>query len=138
MEIVKGDYIRKKNYDLFGRKVVLEVNSIKQSKTKKGVIFFLINGRKWVETAHIEKSSKEESENLQNLFESCKITESLRPNLNTSCIREDNGQPKNKIYSERAILRILFMRRMKNPEGGFEAYKCAHCGAFHLGKTINI
>ena len=129
-----GDFIIKKTYDLFGTSVnktpVLEIKKI--GKTKSGQPIFN-NAFIIFDENNIEKVTPELATLLFNIFEKCIPTETENAgNINT-CIREDNGQPKQKIKLA-AINRVLFRFRMTNPSGNYEAYKCSICDHYHLGK----
>jgi hypothetical protein len=139
-----GDFILKDNGNLFGRKEnkvpVVKIKRITHAPgrhlaSKKMV---RVNGTYDFSEYMVKVISPERAEEINALYESCKeINVSLKPDLNTSCFREDNGQPKVPIDPS-AAQKLLYQFRMRNPEGGYEVYECKHCGNLHLGKTRDL
>jgi hypothetical protein len=62
------------------------------------------------------------------------LQETIKPNFNTSCYREDNGEPKQAL-SQSNFRKAVFRFNSKNPTGNYEAYRCKHCNNIHIGKT---
>jgi hypothetical protein len=144
IQLKVGDFIFKDNGNLFGRKdnkvPVVKIHRVtrmpgRHLPSKKMV---RVNGVYDFSEHTVKVISPERAAEITKLYESCtEINQSLKPDLNTSCYREDNGQPKLPI-DPRAAQKLLFQFRMRNPEGGYEIYKCTHCGNLHLGKTRDI
>lgn len=129
-KIVKGDYIRKKNFDRIGKLIGVQVRSANYND--KGIVG--INGFMWADPQYLEVISKEEADNLNNILKSCVISETIPFAENMTCFREDNGEPKIKIPQERVAIMKLFSLKMKHPERNLISYKCEFCNHFHLGK----
>lgn len=134
LPIKKGDYIRRANYLAIGKKIAIEVQHVREIPTKDGMMY-RVNGKGGA-TGFLENLvilSKEEAERLNKLYAECEISETLTPGDIASCIREDNGEPKQK-HNERKVKPVLFRYRQLYPEKNFHAYKCSICGHYHLGK----
>lgn len=144
IQLKVGDFILKDNGNLFGRKdnkrAVVKINRITHAPgrhlaNKKMV---RVNGIYDFSEYMVKVISPERADEINKLYDSCKeINVSLKPDLNTSCFREDNGQPKVPI-DPKAAQKLLYQFRMRNPEGGYEVYECKNCGNLHLGKTRDI
>jgi hypothetical protein len=128
--IEKGDYIRKKNFDRIGKAIAVEVCSISYNDRAN----VRINGFMWAEPQYLEVVSKEEADRLNELLKTCVISDTIPFDEDMSCFREDTGEPKRKLPQERIAIMKLFSLKMKHPERNLIAYKCDHCGYFHLGK----
>ncbi len=145
-----GDYIIKNNFGLFGSNC-----GVKDYSSKTPVLLIeritpasgnhpankrlvAVNKKYNFSEYDVTVVTPERAKEILDLYESCKeINVSLKPDLNTSCFREDNGQPKQSV-DPRGAQKLLFQFRMKNPDGGYEIYKCNHCGNLHLGKTRDL
>jgi hypothetical protein len=134
--IKKGDYIHKKNFGCIGKHICVEVQKIAEIPTATGILL-RINGFCKAFPENLKVVTKEESERINNLFASCVISPNENDKL-TSCIREDNGEPKLKIPGDIQAKRKLFSLKMKHPERNLQAYKCLHCGSYHLGKVPEV
>ena len=134
LKIKVGDYIIKKGRNVFGRgetsTPVLLVESIKCTGNEKRYVF---NEHYHIEQEFLEVVSKKEAERINEIYDSCVLVESSKPDL-SSCVREDNGQKKVG-FPEKHFKHVLFQAKMRNPDGGFQAYTCKHCGEIHIGKT---
>ena len=148
MEKLKiGQWIRKANYTIFKAQKdwrpptsgheywntpVMEIISIKYPPDD---YYVFINGRRFpVAQTKFVVISDEEAEMILEAWEGCKIAETTHKDDITSCVREDNGEPKQKIGNEQSAIEILFQHRMKRPEFHYDAYICGHCGSYHIGK----
>ncbi len=145
-----GDFIVKNNSGIFGsntgskdydsRTPVLKIDRVTHASGNHNMLkkMLQINKKYTISEYDVKVVSPERAEEILSIYESSKeINESLKPDLNTSCFREDNGQPKVAI-DPLGARQLLFQFKMKNPEGGYQIYKCAHCGNLHLGKTRDI
>lgn len=144
LKLKVGDLIMKKNFTEFGSRAnktaVLEITKVQRHPkwqnhawNKGGV---KLNGVFEILQDDVEVLTPERAKEIQAIYEDFKISESTKPELNTSCVREDNGKPKEAL-SESAAKKVLYRYRMLNPTGGYEVYKCTHCKELHLGKTLN-
>ena len=137
-----GDYVAKKSYNTFGRESdstpVIKLDRVTYLLGKKGGF------RQWVfnKTYQMKPDDFEiidelEAVRILEIWEdSSKISDVSNDKINTKCIREDNGQPKFTYPGRLGWRRPLFLFKMKNPDGGFQAYECPECGKVHIGKTI--
>ena len=148
IQLKVGDFIVKNNSGIFGsntgskdyssRTPVLKVERVTHASGPENKRMIQINKKYTISEYSVKVVSSERAEEILAIYESCKeINESLKPDLNTSCFREDNGQPK-VVVDPLVARQLLFQFKMKNPEGGYQIYKCTHCGNLHLGKTRNI
>jgi hypothetical protein len=96
---------------------------------------YLLNGLYVIDQEKLTVIDEAEQLRIEETWKNLEISEVLKPDLNTSCIREDNGEAKVK-FSENSYKKALFKFRIRNPEGNYEAYKCAQCGSIHIGKTV--
>lgn len=135
--IKKGDYVHRKNLLAIGKKIAIEANHIKERHHKDGIVY-TVNGKGGATgfIEHLVIVSREEAERLNALYSECQVSESVKPGISTSCIREDNGEPKQK-HNARSVLPVLFRYRQLYPEKNFEAYKCTICGWHHIGKRLD-
>lgn len=148
MEKLKiGQWIRKANYTIFkpqkdwraptaGHEYwntpVMEIVSVKYSKDE---YYVFINGRRFpVAQTKFVVISDDEAERILEIWKGCQIVETTHKNDISSCVREDNGEPKNKISNEQSAIELLFQHRMKRPEFPYDAYVCGICGSYHIGK----
>jgi len=136
-----GDYIRKNNFVTFGReddsKPVIKVISLKEMTGKKGGFrSYLVNEIYQILPKDITVIDEEEARRIIGVWEdSGNISPIFNETENTKCFREDNGKPKVTYHGRKGWQKPLFNFRMKNPLGGFQAYKCPECGKVHIGKT---
>jgi hypothetical protein len=136
-----GNYILKKNYNTFGRDTdstpVLKIDRISALLGKKGFSKWLINKEYQMNPSDFDVISEDEAMRIMAIWEeSSNLSPVSNDNVNTKCVREDNGKAK-VTYSGRLGWRgPLFIFKMKNPDGGFQAYTCPECGQTHIGKTI--
>lgn len=136
-----GDYIRKNNFVTFGReddsKPVIKVISLSEMTGKNGGFrSYLVNGIYQVSPKDITIIDEEEARRIIGVWEdSGNISPIFNETENTKCFREDNGKPKVTYHGRKGWQKPLFNFRMKNPLGGFQAYKCPECGKVHIGKT---
>jgi hypothetical protein len=148
IQLKVGDYVVKNNHGIFGsntgakdyssRTPVLKIEKVTHDSGPENKRMIRINKKYTISEYSVSVVSQERAEEILAIYESCKeINESLKPDLNTSCFREDNGQPKVAV-DPLGARQLLFQFKMKNPEGGYQIYKCSHCGNLHLGKTRNI
>jgi hypothetical protein len=144
IQLKAGDFILKDNGNLFGRKdnkhAVVKINKVTHAPGRHlaNKRMVRVNGVYDFSEHTVKVITPEKAAEIIELYETCKeINESLKPDLNTSCFREDNGQPKVPI-DPKAAQKLLYQFRMRNPEGGYEIYRCTHCGHLHLGKTRDI
>ena len=150
MKLIKGQWIRKENWTLFkpmkGNDVpnvgpeywnqpIMKVISFNPIPDRRG---FNLNGRNFSDQTKIVVIDEHEAERIMIEWDKCQLVETTHANDITSCVREDNGQPKNKILTEQTAREILFQWRMKFPDLPFDGYKCAHCGHFHIGKRKEV
>lgn len=144
LKLKVGDFIMKKNFTLFGSRVnksaMLEIKKVQRhpkwqnhALNRGGV---LLNGVFELLQDSVEVITAEKAQEIQAIYEDFKISESTKPELNTSCVREDNGKQKEAL-SESSARRVLYRYKMLNPSGGYEIYRCSHCKELHLGKTLN-
>jgi hypothetical protein len=144
MNLQVGQWIRKANYTI--------IHPIKgRSKPKRGKEYWgtpvmkierlgkdksltVINGRAFPRTAQFVVIEEQEAISLLKAWDECQISETTMPLEITSCVREDTGEPKNKIHSPESARELLFGFKMKYPDKEFNAYKCAHCETYHVGK----
>lgn len=131
-----GEIVRKKSGELFGGHGGDPVPALAIEKIGAWASGrYILNGLYVIEQEKLVVIDEEEKKKIDSIWESTsEISTTLKPELNTSCVREDNGEPKQK-FSERSYRKALFKHRVRNPEGGYEAYTCAHCGSVHIGKT---
>lgn len=143
--IKSGDWIRKANNTVFkeqyganGVKIIeegeelpfLKVDTIQFISSGKCVI----NGIYWVNPYNIKIMTEEEFIEYKGIWDSCNISPTDEPFEIDSCIRKDTGEPKKKLPGMPSLRRILFEKVIKKPEALFQAYKCSHCGEYHIGK----
>lgn len=131
---VKGEYIRKKNFNPIGKSICILIQSAREIPGNR----IHVNGFCSLGLEHIEVVDKAEADKLNDLFKNIQISETLHFDPETSCTREETGEPKGKIHSEKAIKIKLFIMRQKYPEKDFQAYKCSNCGFYHIGKTKEV
>jgi hypothetical protein len=131
----KGDILLKRSRTRFGQAgPTLTVRSVEAFGDGR----YRINGKYVFRPEDVEIITEEEALNAELVWEdSGKISTSLKPDLNSSCFREDNGNPKQK-FPEDGFQSVLFQARMRNPEGGYEAYRCKHCSHIHIGKSQGL
>ena len=96
--------------------------------------YVLINGLYQQNPYSLVTMTEEEAIEYKRKWDECNISETIDTADITSCIREDNGQPKVKQPEWPRLKRILFEKQMTSPHKNFEAYKCSFCGALHIGK----
>lgn len=96
----------------------------------------VINGYCQMIPHNVVKVTEEEAKQMNALANSLSLSDNEHDEI-TSCIREDNGEPKMKHWNEKTVLKKLFMMSMQYPEKNLQAYKCVHCEAFHIGKSKN-
>ena len=146
-KLVKGQWIRKTNYGIFKPQKnwnppnvgleywntpVMLIISIKYSHDD---FYMTINGRRFpVAQTKITVIEEDEALKIQKIWENCQIVETTHKDDITSCVREDNGEEKQKIGNAESAREILFSHRMKRPEFPYDAYICPHCGFYHIGK----
>jgi hypothetical protein len=137
-----GDYIRKKNLGTFGRdhdsRPVISVTSLKELLGKKGGFSkWLINSEYQLEPSDIVVIDEDEARRIIGIWnDSGIISPVINETINTKCVREDNGKPKATYPGRNGWQRPLFLFKMKNPSGGFQAYECPECGKVHIGKSM--
>jgi hypothetical protein len=142
--LVVGDYIRKRSFNTFGTetdsKPVIKISSLSTILGSKGGFSrWLINGVYQMLPSDFIIISEDEAIRIMGIWEdSAEISPVANVTLNTKCIREDNGKPKVTYHGKAGWRKPLFNFRMKNPNGGFQAYKCPECGKIHIGKTMEI
>ena len=141
LKLKVGDLIMKKNFAEFGSRTnktaVLEITKVQKWQNhawNRGGV--KLNGVFQLLQDSVEVLTTERAKEIQEIYDDFKISESTKPELNTSCVREDNGKPKEAL-TESAAKRVLYRYRMLNPTGGYEVYRCTHCKELHLGKTFN-
>ncbi len=142
MEIVKGNYLVKNNFTLFGGShlPVIKVETVVDCLGKKGgpTGNLKINGASIVPKGKVSIVSEEEAIRILAIWDDCKnLSELSDENFNNKCSRDDNGQPKATYVGECGWRTPLFVFRMKNPDGGFQAYTCPICSQVHIGKSFN-
>ncbi len=136
-----GDYIRKRSFGTFGTdkdsKPVIKVTTLSPILGGKGGFSrWLINGvYQMIPSDFIIISEKEAIRIMTIWDDSSNVSAVVNDNTNTKCVREDNGKPKVTYNGSTGWRKPLFLFRMKNPNGGFQAYKCPECGNIHIGKT---
>jgi hypothetical protein len=142
--LVVGDYIRKRSFNTFGTetdsKPVIKISSLSTLLGSKGGFSrWIINGVYHMLPSDFIIISEDEAIRIMGIWEnSAEISPVANDTLNTKCIREDNGKPKVTYHGKAGWRKPLFNFRMKNPHGGFQAYKCPECGKIHIGKTMEI
>lgn len=138
-----GNYIVKTNYNTFGRdedsKPVVKITRITPMLGKKGGFSkWQINGAYQMHPDDFDIIEESEAMRILGIWEdSATISPVSNDNVNTKCIREDNGMPKVTYHGRLGWRKPLFMFRMKHPDGGFQAYTCPECGKVHIGKTVD-
>lgn len=144
MNEIEKPYVMKKNFTTFGRDVdskpVVKVHQLVPLYGKKGGPNgkVLINGSFQVDKNDIIHITEESAIKIIEVWESSGILSPVvNSNVNTKCVREDNGKPKATYPGTLGFQRPLFTFRMKNPDGGFQAYTCPECGKVHIGKTTD-
>ena len=139
-----GDYIIKTNYNTFGRDAdsspVVKIDRIAPLLGKKGGFSkWLINKEYQMNPSDFDIISEDEAARIMGIWEeSSHLSPVSNDNANTKCVREDNGNQKATYPGRLGWRRPLFIFKMKNPDGGFQAYKCPECGKAHIGKTISV
>ena len=134
INIKKGDWVRKKNYDTIGKHICVQIKGLYILPMKVQGPTLVINGFCQATEANLVVVSEEEAKRLNDLSDSMSLSPNEHDEI-TSCIREDNGEPKMKFFNEQVVLKKLFMLSMQHPEKHLQAYKCIRCGAHHLGKS---
>jgi hypothetical protein len=139
-----GNYIMKTNYNTFGRdedaKPVVKITRVTPMLGKKGGFSkWQINGAYQMDPNDFDIIEESEAMRIMGIWEdSSTLSPVSNDNINTKCIREDNGKAKATYPGRLGWRRPLFMFKMKNPDGGFQAYTCPECGKVHIGKTIEV
>jgi rubrerythrin len=138
LKLKVGNIVRKTNGELFGGHGESPYPTIKITKIGAWANgLYILNNLYVIDQEKLTVIEEDERSRVEKVWEeSGEICVSLKPDLNTSCIREDNGEAKMK-FSESNFRKALFRHRMRNPSGGYEAYKCSHCDHIHIGKTKN-
>lgn len=137
-----GDYIMKNNFGTFGSDEdsvpVIKVGSLGVMLGKKGGFSkWLVNGAYQVLPQDITILNETEACRVMSIWrDSANVSPIVNENLNTKCVREDTGKPKVTYHGKAGWRKPLFTFRMKQPDGGFEAYECPECGRVHIGKTL--
>lgn len=145
MEPKIGDWIRKTNYTRFKpykKKDIpifllesLETPVIKVDKVNNyNLGYKYINDMYCVLNNSTVTLTQEEALVLLKLWNECQLSETEQPIKISSCIREDNGNPKQKYPSFASLKESLFIYCMKVPSGNFSGYKCGICDSYHIGK----
>ncbi len=146
-KLQKGQWIRKASYTLFKPQKdfraptaghdywntpVMLIETIKYTPDE---FYVFINGRRFpAKQTKFVVITQEEALRMLEVWENGSITETTHKDDITSCVREDNGEPKNKIGNKEDTLEILFQHRMKRPDLPYDAYICGICGSYHIGK----
>ena len=137
-----GDYIMKNNFGTFGRDEdsvpVIKVLTLGSMLGRKGGFSkWLVNRTYQILPEDITIISEEEAMRIMSIWrDSANVSTVVNENLNTKCVREDTGKPKVTYQGKIGWRRPLFTFRMKQPDGGFQAYECPECGRVHIGKTL--
>ena len=137
-----GDYVIKNSYNVFGRESdstpVLKLDRITHLLGRKGGFSkWVFNKTYQMKPNDFRIIDEKEALRILKIWEdSLSLSPVANDKVNTKCIREDNGQPKVTYTGRLGWRKPLFMFKMKNPDGGFQAYECPECGKVHIGKTI--
>lgn len=141
----EGDWISKKNYDLFnigwnGKKEYIAVMEVKQAFRIKDNAWVINNRYYFEDVNHLKVISKEKAEELILIYKNLKLTEPESISVDETCYTTYTGekQEKKKEISEKRILTVLFQKIMQRPTEGFQAYKCPNCGFYHIGRVKNV
>lgn len=133
-----GDYIAKKNKQVFGRDhdtcAALRISTItfKGNNQHHSVVNSMFN----IQADHVDIITEEEFNRLNNIFSSLKISETGKPGQNSSHYRTIDGKEKLGYYSRDRALQILFHYHLTKPGEEYEAYLCDFCSRFHMGKLL--
>jgi len=144
-DLQPGIWVRKNNYTVFckhkhevGKKEEDNNNAepflLIERSQKIADNIVLINQEYRMNLSGLVILSEDEALEYKKKWDSCILSETLDTADRTSCIREDNGNPKVKQPEWPRLKRILFEKQMTRPNDKFEAYKCSFCGANHIGK----
>jgi len=144
-DLQPGIYVRKKNYTVFYKHKHGEGKREEDNNNAEPFLLIeccqklhdnlvRINQEYQVPLSSLVILTDDESIEYRKKWTECLMSEALDSADLTSCIREDNGNPKVKQPEWPRLKRILFEKRMTRPNDRFEAYKCPICGANHLGK----
>ena len=137
-----GDYVVKNNYNTFGREYdstpVLKLNRITHMLGRKGGFSHWVFNKSYrMKPDDFKIIDEIEANRILRIWEdSINLSPVTNDNVNTKCVREDNGNPKVTYNGTHGWRKPLFSFRIKSPNGGYQAYECPECGNVHIGKSI--
>lgn len=139
--VIRGDfYFRKSNWTKFknnGRDSIILFSRMYLDDIKERPGEIMIRNKFYVKDKMISLS-KEEADNIKNIWDNINISETVDKASIYSCMRYDNKQLKHQYKDLSKLKDLLFIRKITKPEGNFEGYKCYYCKNYHIGKNSNI
>jgi len=131
-----GQHVRKKNNTLFNNRTPIYLIENITPLKQRFAVRLRFNGTQTVDTNinSIEIISHDRASELLAIFIDSHILAEC--DNNSPHFRKDTGAEKVSI-SEEHFPRVLYKKRVENPEGNFQAYKCPVCNGIHIGKSDN-